>query len=419
MGPRLLGHRRGPGRRGLAPWSLGLVLWVVVLLRAGLGWAQTAQTAPLAPSTSASATPTPTPTPSATSSVASASDIPALQASTTVLHVAGEPVRWDELRFWLQQAARQWGRLHESDPALAEPDRATYLNLAIEQARQLRALERQVQAEDIRLTPQEVAHIELRRREDIRIYSGSEYRRIVTRMYGSPEMFDRLSRADRLGQKLFARLWGEHGERCDDAQVARFAQERGLVRVKYLYQGWATAKPPEELAAQALPRDDSAAPRGPLPREHPSQLEVMAQIHALQDRMAHAVDADQADRLFDQAIRTRGEDDAMALDADGRVLPPDRLPPALREALALLQLDAPPRLILAPDGAFLAQRLPVRPDVVVGGHSLRYWAAYQGHFRAQVAQWAQALPVSREAALDLVSMPPSPSKRLPPPTPQP
>lgn len=293
-----------------------------------------------------------------------------LTASTPVLMVADTPVTWDAFHFWLRQAARHYKNRHALPPdqplnrwdALDEHGRPLGEQLLIQAqqlARQSLAIERQAQAAGLDLNAQELAAITAEQQRQIRIYTRVEYERIVVRMYGSQAMFTFLTRLDRLGQRLFAHLYGPQGERCSDAEVMAYVTQSQLIHLRYLF----------------IPR---------------SQPQAEAQARALRATMVEAPDPGP---LLEAAIRAHGRDEAMQDEPDGRLVHRSQLPPAVALAHDLLSAGRLSEVIPTDTGFYVVQRLPVTPDVVTAGQTLRYWAAYQHLFKPAVARWAEALPV--------------------------
>ncbi|NDY90239.1 hypothetical protein G3A44_03415, partial [Ideonella sp. TBM-1] len=295
----------------------------------------------------------------------------AAPAAAAPVWIAGEPVSAAELWFWLRFADRhQRAQAHPSaapGPAAAiTPAEAARLSqTAVDLARQSSALRAQAAAQGVALTPSDLAPLQQEWDRQRRLYGSVEYRRIVMRMYGAETVMQDLARTDLLGQRLFARLYGERGERCPDAAVADYIHQAGLQHLQYV---------------RVAPGPGAA---------------VQARLQRLQDLARQLRQADDPDALMEQAIATLGEDEAMLQEPQGRVVGAGVLPAAVEAAYQALADGQSSGVVHTPQGAYLLRRLPLHGEVIQGatGKTLRYWAAYNGLFKPQVAAWAQALPV--------------------------
>lgn len=334
-------------------------------------------------------------------SAASAPRAP-LGADTPVLMLADTPVPWDEFYFWLRHAARHYksarglpverpiapehwqavmpaqpapsGTLRQDEPAggVTPPAPGALADHLLAQAerlaRQSLALARAAQAQGLSLSAAEQAAIDAERQRNVRIYGGSEYARIVARMYGSPAVLERLSQRERLGQRLFEQRYGPDGERCTAGQVQAYVGQSRLIYLKYVF----------------VPAD---------------QPQAEARVRALRVRLLALSDPGPG---LDAAIREHGADEAMADAPDGRLIQRDALGPEVAQAHAALADGQISEVIRTPQGFYLLQRLPITPDVVVAGRSLRYWTAYNHLFKADVSGWADALPTQRLPAFERI-----------------
>ena len=299
-------------------------------------------------------------------------------AASPLVQIQGQALDWPELYFWLRQAAQ-----HRQQPAgsAGPPPPADWPRLreqALAMAAQHRAIATQAAAQGLVLSADDRAGLQAQRERLRREYGSDEYARIVIRMYGSEAMFERLAEVDLLGQRLFERLWGPHGERCTDAQVREALRAEGRVPVKLMRLNL------QDEDGQPLPAQEQAARR-------------VAML-----RLAETLDAlppEAAQRRFDDEVARHGEDEAMLAEPGGRLLTRGSLGPRVDEALDTLTPGQRSGLIDTGRALLLLWRLPVDPDMPIGGtgRSLRYWTAYEFLFRQQVTQWAQALPIQASA----------------------
>lgn len=306
-------------------------------------------------------------------------------AASPLVQIQGQALDWPELYFWLRQAA-QHRQQQAGSAGLPPPAEWPHLReQALAMAAQHRAIATQAATQGLALSAEDRATLQAQRERLRREYGSDEYARIVIRMYGSEAMFERLAEVDLLGQRLFERLWGPHGERCTDAQVREALQVEGLVPVKLMRLSL------QDEDGQPLPAQEQAARRVTMLR--------------LEQALA-ALPAQDAARRFDEDVARHGEDGAMLAEPAGRLLARGSLGPEVDRALETLAPGEHSGLIDTGRALLLVWRLPVDPDMPIGGtgRSLRYWTAYEFLFRHQVAQWAQALTVQSSEAFAQVDL---------------
>lgn len=305
--------------------------------------------------------------------------------ASPLVQIQGQPLDWPELYFWLRQAAQHGPRRSGTAGPPPRSDWPRLREQALAMAAQHHALSAQVAVQGLTLSAADRAVLQAQRDRLRREYGSDDYWRIVTRMYGSEAMFERLAEVDVLGQRLFERLWGSRGEHCTDAQVQAALQAQGLVPVKLMRLSL------QDEDGQPLPAQEQAARRVTMLR-----LEQALAALPVQD----------AARRFDEDVARQGEDEAMLAEPAGRLLARGSLGPEVDRALDTLAPGEHSGLIDTGRALLLVWRLPVDPDMPIGGtgRSMRYWTAYEFLFRQQVAQWAQALAVQSSEAFAQVDL---------------
>jgi hypothetical protein len=303
-----------------------------------------------------------------------------LTDETVVLTVGPRVVRWSEYRFWLIYLGRYYKTVHHLNTITdwqAQQDgmglRESLLKTATAYVCNATAIEAQASAVGIQLTPADLAEQAKIRADNIRIYgSYSEYLRIVGSMYGSEAQFQYLAKIDRLSSYLFAHLYGSEGEQCSDECIAGFIQSQGLAAVLYIFRS-RTDSAGHELAPQRRRGDYS----------------LLKHLHT-------RLQASQAPlKLFSKLIDKYSDDKSLADYPAGRIIAHDGKGAEFDLAVGSLADNAYTDVIATPEGYYLILRKPLSPDMAVdsSGTTLRYWAAYQSLFKAQISKWCAALPI--------------------------
>jgi hypothetical protein len=299
----------------------------------------------------------------------------------TVLTVGQRAVRWSEFRFWLVYLGRYYKTAHalstienwhvqQNGAAL----RDWFLSAATGYVCNDTAIEEQAAAAGIQLTPEDLAEQARIRADNIRIYgSYSEYLRIVAAMYGSEAQFQYLAKIDRLSAYLFARLYGSGGEQCSDECVGNYIESQGLAAVLYIFRA----------------RSDTVTHKLATPQRRRSDYRLLQRLHA----QLQASEAPTA--LFPKLMSLYSDDKSLADYPEGRILARDAKGPEFDAAIRSLSDNAYSDVINAPDGYYLILRKPLSATTAVdtSGMTLRYWAAYESLFKAQIGSWCADLPI--------------------------
>jgi hypothetical protein len=290
-------------------------------------------------------------------------------------------VHWSEFRFWLIYLGHYYKTAHalstienwhvqQNGVAL----RDSFLSAATGYVCNDTAIEEQATAAGIQLTPEDLAEQARIRADNIRIYgSYSEYLRIVGAMYGSEAQFQYLAKIDRLSTYLFARLYGSGGEQCSDDCVGKFIDSQGLTAVLYIFRAGT----------------DAATHKLATPQRRRSDYRLLKRLHS----QLQASEAPSA--LFLKLVSRYSDDKSLADYPEGRILARDAKGPEFDAAIRSLGEDTFSDVIKAPDGYYLILRKPLSATTAVdtSGMTLRYWAAYESLFKAQIGNWCADLPI--------------------------
>jgi hypothetical protein len=99
--------------------------------------------------------------------------------------------------------------------------------------------------------------------------------------------------------------------------------------------------------------------------------------------------------LFSKLVSKYSDDKSLADYPAGRIVARNGKGAEFDLAVRSVADNAYTDVITTPEGYYLILRKPLSADMAVdsSGTTLRYWAAYQSLFKAQISEWCAALPV--------------------------
>ena len=305
-------------------------------------------------------------------------------ASTLILTVNTRPVYWPEFLFWLNYIGKYYKKVQGYDEIkdwnveqngmnLSE----FFLSCAVGYASKDRAIEAKAEEMGITLSEDDLAEIEKNRINNIMIYgSEMEYRRIVSSMYISEEVFNYLTKLDYLGNYLFEHLYGANAEKCSDEDISTFIEKEGYLCAKYIFLSNLDAEG-NYLSAE----------------KRKEKYELLEQILGRLDASDSPMD------LFDELIKEYGEDMAISMYPDGRLLVSGTMGEEFGDAYYKLEDNEYSDIVETDDGCYILLRTPIDPSMRADptGNSLRYWVAYE-LFKGQVEDWSSEMEIRYEEA---------------------
>ncbi len=316
-------------------------------------------------------------------------------ATAPMLSIGAHVVHEPEMRYWLKVMRQFYLQTHDyADITKWDvrqgglPLREYLLQGAIDYACKNAAIALHSDALQVQLTQAQQQTLSESRQSNIRTYgSETEYARMVSALYGSAEVYEKLSALHQLSENLFARLYGENGEQCSDDCVNEHVRQQGFIAVKYIFRSALTA---------------AGKPVSSTQRRRDQQL-----LGKLRSELS-GMPGSAASELFDDLLLQYGQDAALRDYPDGRLFASGALAPELERAASQLAVNQFSHVVTTQQGSYLIMRMPVVPQMRVdlSGHSLRYWVAYESLFKPQVAAWCAALPRTADAGLQrLQAMP--------------
>jgi len=307
-----------------------------------------------------------------------------LTYNSPILTINADPVRWPEFHFWLNfigkyyknslgiEEITDWN-VQQNGMGLAD----FFLSTAVGYAQKDRAIEAEANALGIELSEEDIAEIEEKRASNIQIYgSVSEYRRIVASMYMSEEVFNYLTKIDYLGNYLFEHFYGKNGEKFTDREVSAYIEENSLMCAKYIFRS----------------NFDTAG--------NPLTAEKLAENTRLLEDLLEKLDSSDAPSvLFGELLKAYGEDEAISIFPNGRLLLPGSKGTEFETACAGLRENGYSGVVATKGGSYIIMRMPIYPEMTAdsAGNTLRYHAAYE-RFKKKVAAWSTEMNVVYEDA---------------------
>jgi hypothetical protein len=305
-----------------------------------------------------------------------------LSGKTLILTVGSTPVYWPEFHFWLNYIKKHYKKYHNLDEitdwsveqngmSLSE----FFLSCAVGYACKDRAIEAKAKELGIKLSEDDLAEIEKKRESNIKIYSKSEYLRIVARMYVSEEVFNYLTKIDYLGKYLFESFYGANGEKCSDEDVSAYVKEKGIMCAKYIFLS-NTDSDGNELSA-----------------------EKRAKNYKLLENILGRLGANDAPpTLFDALMNEYGEDTTVSNYPDGRLFVSGSMGKEFESAYLKLKENEYSGIVKTDHGYYVILRKPIFPDMTAAGNTLRYWTAYEYLFKNQIDDWYAKMKIKYEDA---------------------
>lgn len=305
-----------------------------------------------------------------------------LSAETLILTVGSTPVYWPEFLFWLKYITKHYKKVNKLDEITdwsVEQNEMSlsefFLSTAVDYACKDRAIEAKAKELGIELSEDDLAEIEKKRQNNIKIYTKSEYLRIIRRVYVSEEVFNYLTKIDYLAQYLFECLYGVKGEKCSDEDVSAYVRGKGYMCAKYIFLSNADADGNELSAKERA-------------EKYKLLEDILGQLDASDDPLT----------LFDALMNEYGEDPTVSNYPDGRLFVSGRMGEEFESAYLELKENEYSGIVKADDGYYVILRTPIFPDMTVAGNTLRYWTAYEYLFKKQIEDGCAEMEIEYEDA---------------------
>jgi hypothetical protein len=307
-----------------------------------------------------------------------------LPYDTLILTVNSTPVYWPEFHFWLNYIEKYYKNYRPD--AIADWNaekqgmnlKEFYFSCAVGYACKDRAIEAKTKELGIELSVRDLAEIEKKRQDNIRIYGSElEYLRIVSSMYITEDVFNYLTKLDYLGDYMFKHFYGANGEKCTDEEVSAFVESQGLRCAKYIFLSNTDAD------GKAFSAEKQA--------ENYSLLEDMSgRLRASTDPLT----------LFDELMNEYGKDMNTSNYPNGRLFAAGGMGEEFENAYSRLAENEYSGIVKTDQGCYLILRAPIFPDMAVdsSGSTLRYTTAYDYIFKNQVEDLSSKLDVKFENA---------------------
>ena len=176
------------------------------------------------------------------------------EPSEVVASVNGHDVTWEEYFYWLYMQASQidsyftqmssyYGIQYDWDEPYEEGGDVTYAQLAVENAGrmlcQLYGLEKYAEDNKIKLSAEDEKAIEEGLESDIAAVCGEDgteeqFNEKLAETYLPRDIYDRISRVDRLYNAGFTAKYGENGEKLSDEEAVKYLEDNGYLSANHI-----------------------------------------------------------------------------------------------------------------------------------------------------------------------------------------
>ena len=317
-----------------------------------------------------------------------------LQPDTVVMTVNGEAVLWQEYYRWLYYimthlqetaAVTDWDAPCAADPDCTNAEYAMFY--AQSAVTQYHVIAQTAAARNVVLNAEEEAQLQQQWDAHAAHFTAeSELLARLAEVYSNQAQYRFERETALLYEKLFAVCYGEHGEKCSNAQVAAFAENNAYVRMRYLL---------------LLTVDED--------RMLLDETAIAAQKDRITVLYQQILDAQDSAAEFERLYAECNEDAMAELYPDGYLCSLDRIPNVeLRDAIAAMPEYGIGEPVKGRYGYYILYRLPLDYDGIAEydkdseiAYTLRHLAAIDAFHNEVAALFAEANVVCSEPLTSL------------------
>ena len=248
----------------------------------------------------------------------------------------------------------------------------------------------------VSLSEEDKAEIRDNIQETVERYGGEEaFQEQLEKNFCTMELYTDLSETTALANKVFAELYGEHGEKLSDEEVAEYTSLDGYLMAKHILI--LNSKTDDEGKEVALEGEELAAARAKID-------EIKAQLDACPP--------DQIAAKFDELMAEYSEDPGTEMYPGGYLFQDGNMVQEFEDATKALEIGQYSDVVETDYGFHIIYRLPIDFDAVPSAYSyyvqsgedqytLRYITAL-GQFDSVVASWQDSLDVTYGKAYEQI-----------------
>ena len=248
----------------------------------------------------------------------------------------------------------------------------------------------------VSLSEAEKAEVRDTIQETVDRYGGEEaFQEQLELNFCTMELYTELSETTALANKVFAELYGEHGEKLSDDEVAEYTSLDGYLMAKHILI--LNSKTDDNGQEVALEGEELAAARAKID-------EIKAQLDACPP--------DQIAEKFDELMTQYSEDPGTEAYPDGYLFQDGNMVQEFEDATKALEIGQYSDVVETDYGYHIIYRLPIDYDAVPSAYAyyvqsgddeytLRYITAL-GQFDSVVGTWQSALDVTYSDAFEQI-----------------
>ncbi|PKM73465.1 MAG: hypothetical protein CVU91_04030 [Firmicutes bacterium HGW-Firmicutes-16] len=319
-----------------------------------------------------------------------------------MLTVNGIDVTWSELFYWYEfdvsNIENQSGDITDWDAdcsfAAGKTNREYVMENALDTIKHYCALQSKAKDMGVTLTDEDKAALQTTWQNNVDSYGNGDeaaFIEYLKKAYLTKDLFNHLSEANKLYERLLENMFGEKGEKLSEDEVAQKAIEMGYIRVKHILLSTL------DDTRAALPDDQIAAKK--------------ATADSLLAELKDIADKTKLEARFDEIIAANGEDPGTQYYTDGYTFQTgsgtmDSTFEAASTGLGEYELSD---VVKTDFGYHIILRLPLKAAAAVEYTSetemspLSYYVA-QEIFSAEADNWAKESKVETTKAYDKMDL---------------
>lgn len=302
----------------------------------------------------------------------------AYKPDTLVATINDKPVYWAEYFYWLHDAVsiistyygeiNNWSEPCELDASVSYSE---YVNkYALDAAIQYRAMETKAEELGITVTDEDREQFDSTWQDNIEYFgSEEELQKQLDSVFLNMDLYNYINEVSAMYEHVFAELYGEQGEKLDEAEALSYANDMGYMRVKH-------------ILISTLDDEGNA-----LSEEEVAEKQTTAQ--GLLDQLSAIEDPESLETKFDELATEHSEDTGLAAYPDGYCFTNGDMVEEFYNASVALGEGELSELVKSNYGYHIILRLPLRiSDVPVsdGVNTIGYLAAL-GMYDANIGSW--------------------------------
>lgn len=303
----------------------------------------------------------------------------AYSPDTLVATINDKPVYWAEYFYWLHDAVSiisayygeisGWDEPCELDASVSYNE---YVNeYALDAVKQYRAMETKAGELGITITDEDREQFDSVWQDNVDYFgSEEELQKQLDSVFLNMDLYNYINEISALYEHVFAELYGEQGEKLDEAEALSYANDMGYMRVKHILLSILDDEGnelPEEEAAQKLAATE----------------DILNQLNAVAD------DPEALEAKVDELAAEYSEDNGLAAYPDGYCFSYGDMVEEFYEASVALGEYELSGIVESYYGYHIILRLPLRVDDIPisnGVNSIGYLAAL-GMYDANIGSW--------------------------------